>query len=599
MADQMGDALLNELAAKTVGYCGADLKGLCTEASMRALRRAYPQIYDSNDKLLVDATAVHVERRDFMSAFAAITPASHRSAATHARPLPKVVEPLLEQNLASLLQHLEGSFPPAAACRMQRESADIGPLQAVTEGDQHLELVDSDEEESGGAAGEGSSILAMVSQQQQPRILLCGPRGAGQGYLGPALLHALEGLPVHALGLPTLLADASSRSPEEALVHAFMEACRAAPAILYLPHLQMWWETAHATLRATLWMLLAGLAPDLPLLLLTTADVTLQHMDPEALLLFSTPTGSVAQQLEAPDSKERSAFFAEVCAALASPPAPRKTRAARLPHPQLPRAPEAVAAEAAAAAEAAHRQAAATAAKEETAVRRLRMTLREIATMLLCNRRWQVFAEPVHPEDDPEYWQRVERPMDIATLLAKVDSPGYPTAASFLEDVELIPHGIQQRWRDDPEGLRPCSRARALRDEGRNSHPRQDAAGCAILPGDPQLQVRQELPQQLMQGSTLASSSCLDRNPEVQQQGLKGALGRAQAQELLPLRKSPETLLLEAELLEAAVARTSGQLVSQLEGVHAALVKVLRSQLQQLDRRKAVDVALTALQNTE
>ena len=61
-----------------------------------------------------------------------------------------MVEPLLEQNLASLLQHLEGSFPPAAACRMQRESADIGPLQAVTEGDQHLELVDSDEEESGG-----------------------------------------------------------------------------------------------------------------------------------------------------------------------------------------------------------------------------------------------------------------------------------------------------------------------------------------------------------------------------------------------------------------------------------------------------------------
>ena len=67
-----------------------------------------------------------------------------------------------------------------------------------------------------------------------------------------------------------------------------MEACRAAPAILYLPHLQMWWETGHATMRATLWMLLAGLAPDLPLLLLTTADVGLHDMDPEALQLFQT-----------------------------------------------------------------------------------------------------------------------------------------------------------------------------------------------------------------------------------------------------------------------------------------------------------------------
>ena len=52
---------------------------------MLALRRAYPQIYESNDKLQTDASSVHVDRRDFMAAFAAITPASHRSAATHAR----------------------------------------------------------------------------------------------------------------------------------------------------------------------------------------------------------------------------------------------------------------------------------------------------------------------------------------------------------------------------------------------------------------------------------------------------------------------------------------------------------------------------------
>ncbi len=53
----------------------------------------------------------------------------------------------------------------------------------------------------------------------------------------------------------------------------------------------MWWETAHAAMRAVLWMLLAGLAPDLPLLLLTTADARLQDMDPEALQLFQTTSG--------------------------------------------------------------------------------------------------------------------------------------------------------------------------------------------------------------------------------------------------------------------------------------------------------------------
>ena len=54
--------------------------------------------------------------------------------------------------------------------------------------------------------------------------------------------------------------------------------------------------------------------------------------------------------------------------------------------------------------------------------------------------------------------------MDIATLLARVDHPGYPTVASFLEDVALIPKGMEERWRDDPEGLQLCSKSRALQD---------------------------------------------------------------------------------------------------------------------------------------
>lgn len=49
---------------------------------------------------------------------------------------------------------------------------------------------------------------------QQARVLLCGREGAGQGHLAPALLAALEALPVHSIGLPSLLSDANSRSGE-------------------------------------------------------------------------------------------------------------------------------------------------------------------------------------------------------------------------------------------------------------------------------------------------------------------------------------------------------------------------------------------------
>jgi ATPase family AAA domain-containing protein 2 len=61
-----------------VGYCGADLKALCTEAAMRALRRRYPQIYESTQKLLIKQNDVLVLRKDFADAMRALAPAAHR-----------------------------------------------------------------------------------------------------------------------------------------------------------------------------------------------------------------------------------------------------------------------------------------------------------------------------------------------------------------------------------------------------------------------------------------------------------------------------------------------------------------------------------------
>ena len=49
------------------------------------------------------------------------------------------------------------------------------------------------------------------------------------------------------------------RCAEEALLQAVVEARRAAPAILFLPHLQLWWETAPHSLKASLWMMLVSL----------------------------------------------------------------------------------------------------------------------------------------------------------------------------------------------------------------------------------------------------------------------------------------------------------------------------------------------------
>ncbi len=51
---QMDTNFLGSIADLCVGYCGADLKALCTEASLQAVRRVFPQIYQSDMKLVID-----------------------------------------------------------------------------------------------------------------------------------------------------------------------------------------------------------------------------------------------------------------------------------------------------------------------------------------------------------------------------------------------------------------------------------------------------------------------------------------------------------------------------------------------------------------
>jgi len=75
----LGQVDLDEIAEKTHGFVGADLKALCSEASFRALRRVLPGLEDTDQTLSQDfLDAVKVEQEDFDSALADMRPASGR-----------------------------------------------------------------------------------------------------------------------------------------------------------------------------------------------------------------------------------------------------------------------------------------------------------------------------------------------------------------------------------------------------------------------------------------------------------------------------------------------------------------------------------------
>ena len=114
------------------------MKALCTEAALRALRRRYPQIYTTKDKLQLDVSSIDISAGDFHHAMTRIVPAACRMTASLGRPLSSIVKPLLSRQLKDLIALLSHTFPFTEAvqqsCELQLSlslSPPLSPLPPV------------------------------------------------------------------------------------------------------------------------------------------------------------------------------------------------------------------------------------------------------------------------------------------------------------------------------------------------------------------------------------------------------------------------------------------------------------------------------------
>lgn len=108
-----------------LGYCGADMKAVCAEAALCALRRRYPQIYSSSQKLVLDVASISIGSRDFLSAMRKTVPASQRAVSSPAKALTPVVQPLLGAALQTVLGTVSRLFPHAEQ-GLKRDKRDNG-----------------------------------------------------------------------------------------------------------------------------------------------------------------------------------------------------------------------------------------------------------------------------------------------------------------------------------------------------------------------------------------------------------------------------------------------------------------------------------------
>ena len=453
--------VLDAIAERTTGYCGADIRSLCTEAALRAVRRRYPQIYHSSDKLLIDANKVQVSSRDFLSAMTDIVPASHRSARTHARPIPARLNAVLREPFEECTQIIRRIFPQGIPPEVRND-----PLKSPgdTFDDISDESEDDEEAELNKSVGNlgrevhGLSRSCLLERPVlRPRLLLSGRPGLGQAQLGPSILHFLEGCPVHAIDLPSLHMNCSARTTEEALVGAVREACRAAPAVLYLPHLHLWWNTAHDSLRSTLIISLRDIPADLPLFFLATTDGDLSTLPIDLTQLFTDTVTLTPSKTE-----QREEMFASIIEQANTVPktstaALRRKRAERMrPLPKAPPpSPKPVSKE----------ENLRQTHEEDRYIRTLRMEMRAFVEQLLRDRKYKVFWEPVDPAEAEDYYEIIKEPMDISKIAAQVDKGMYPTVLAMVRDFDLmVKNAIQYNPAHTEEGAAILRRAHGLVD---------------------------------------------------------------------------------------------------------------------------------------
>ncbi|CAD6914104.1 unnamed protein product [Tilletia controversa] len=330
----LSDEFKDRLAEVTKGYGGADLRALCTEAALNAIQRRYPQIYNTNERLLLQPETIHVDAKDFMMSVNKVVPSSKRAGTGSAAALPEHFQPLLGGAVEEATKILDSVMPPVSKRNALEEALYEDEAPADTSGSSLSAAF------GGGAAtarardgGFGRELLLQSFETLRvfkPRVLIHGEEGMGQGIVGAAILHHLEGYHIQPLDIATLLGD-SSRSPEAAVIQIFQEAKRHKPSVMYIPSLIHWANSVPEGVRTTLKSLLDSLAPSDPVMLLAVAEEPIQELRRDVRSWFGF-LPSNKYQIPRPTPGQRHAFFSDLLYHASRPPTefpdgvPRKKR---------------------------------------------------------------------------------------------------------------------------------------------------------------------------------------------------------------------------------------------------------------------------------
>ena len=231
----------------------AELAGLCDDAATTVFARRFTGWPDSFEKVSDNAVDLRVDWKDTFDR-------RKRSTRLGAppplrRPLPQRVSSLLTPTLTDVNGLLTRHFPVRQLRSMTGRCTAAAAVGCGV-----------DTAFSGMAAG-----LPILPQ----RLLIDGDDGMRQGTFAAAVLHALTPMPIYDAGFASLTRGAGARNPQQRLAETIYAATLAAPAVLFIPLVELWVDDPSAGDSTDLQFFEAALRDvpvGTPLLVLTKTD---------------------------------------------------------------------------------------------------------------------------------------------------------------------------------------------------------------------------------------------------------------------------------------------------------------------------------------
>ncbi|KAJ7412148.1 ATPase family AAA domain-containing protein 2B [Willisornis vidua] len=220
-------------------------------------------------------------------------------------------------------------------------------------------------------------------------------------------------------------------SSQKLQLDIFREARRTVPSIVYMPHIGDWWEAVSETVRATFLTLLQDIPSFSPIFLLSTSESMFSELPEEVKCIFRIQYEEVFY-IQRPSEEDRLRFFKGLILDEAAMPPPRRKQAALRALEVLPLALPCPARELSEAEKQRMED------QEENTLRELRLFLRDVTKRLATDKRFNIFSKPVDIEEVSDYLEVIKEPMDLSTVITKIDKHNYLTAKDFLTDIDLI-----------------------------------------------------------------------------------------------------------------------------------------------------------------